>query len=267
MLDVLDAQLLGPDDTPYAGGVFDLVVTFPSRYPLEPPNVKFRTKIYHPNISHDGNICLDVLNLPPKGSWSPASSLRTVLLSIQLLLSEPNPNDPLDADAAREYLSNKQLFLSRAAELTRRCAVPGRAPASNTQQGSAAAMAASSEDNQPLELGPAGRIPTATSQPIGAEAAPGQGAGSKAGSCETQATSERPIAPSAPCGAEGTAGPAHAGSAEAPVLQNLQDPSSVNRHVAPAGQIAPAGGSVKRPGATAQGPPGSRLSLSKRSKS
>ncbi len=118
----------------------------------------------------------------------------------------------------------------------------------------------------PPDVDPTGRIATATGQPLGAEAVPRQGAGSKAGSCEAQTTSERPIASSAPSGAEAKAGPTHAGTVEALALQNLQDPSSVNKQLAPAGQNAPAGGSVKRPGAPACGPPGSRLSLSKRGK-
>lgn len=54
---------------------------------MAPPKVRFLTKIYHPNIDKLGRICLDIL----KDKWSPALQIRTVLLSIQALLSAPNP--------------------------------------------------------------------------------------------------------------------------------------------------------------------------------
>lgn len=79
-------------------GVFELDVTLTDRYPFEPPLIRFKTPIFHPNIDGGGRICLDVLNLPPKGSWKPSWNISTVLTSIQLLMSHPNPDDPLMAD-------------------------------------------------------------------------------------------------------------------------------------------------------------------------
>jgi len=63
---------------------------------MNPPKVIFCTKIYHPNIDNLGRICLDIL----KDKWSPALQIRSVLLSIQALLSSPNPDDPLNNEAA-----------------------------------------------------------------------------------------------------------------------------------------------------------------------
>ncbi len=60
------------------------------------PKVRFLTKIYHPNIDKLGRICLDIL----KDKWSPALQIRHVLLSIQALMSTPNPDDPLANDIA-----------------------------------------------------------------------------------------------------------------------------------------------------------------------
>ncbi|EPY89411.1 ubiquitin-conjugating enzyme E2 T [Camelus ferus] len=68
------------------------------RYPFEPPQVRFLTPIYHPNIDSAGRICLDVLKLPPKGAWRPSLNIAAVLTSVQQLMSEPNPDDPLMAD-------------------------------------------------------------------------------------------------------------------------------------------------------------------------
>lgn len=71
-------------------------------YPMQAPKVRFLTKIYHPNIDKLGRICLDIL----KDQWTPALQIRTVLLSIQALLSSPNPKDPLANDVAQQWLSN-----------------------------------------------------------------------------------------------------------------------------------------------------------------
>jgi len=115
---LLDAEVRGADETPYSGGHFKLEVTVPERYPFEPPKVRFMTSIYHPNVDTSGRICLDILNMPPKGGWKPSLNISNVLLSIQLLMSEPNPADPLMADIAQEYSSNRPLFLQKARECT-----------------------------------------------------------------------------------------------------------------------------------------------------
>ena len=50
------------------------------RYPFEPPKVNFVTQIYHPNIDDQGRICLDLLKMPPKGSWKPSQNLSTGII-------------------------------------------------------------------------------------------------------------------------------------------------------------------------------------------
>eukprot|EP00929_Paragymnodinium_shiwhaense_P113836 TRINITY_DN82120_c0_g1_i1.p1 TRINITY_DN82120_c0_g1~~TRINITY_DN82120_c0_g1_i1.p1 ORF type:complete len:202 (-),score=45.01 TRINITY_DN82120_c0_g1_i1:218-823(-) len=104
-------HLKGPDGTPYAGGKFSIDIAIPADYPYNPPQMKFDTKIWHPNISSQtGAICLDVLGK----EWSPALTIRTALLSIQALLSAPEPDDPQDAEVAEMYKSNRPLFLQTA---------------------------------------------------------------------------------------------------------------------------------------------------------
>jgi len=68
------------------------------RYPFEPPSIQFVTPIYHPNIDSSGRICLDTLNMPPKGAWKPSLNIPTVLSTVRLLLEHPNPDDGLMAD-------------------------------------------------------------------------------------------------------------------------------------------------------------------------
>ncbi|XP_072804952.1 ubiquitin-conjugating enzyme E2 T [Vicugna pacos] len=117
-MDDLRAQILGETNTPYEKGVFKLEVNIPERYPFEPPQVRFLTPIYHPNIDSAGRICLDVLKLPPKGAWRPSLNIAAVLTSVQQLMSEPNPDDPLMADISSEFKYNKPVFLQNARQWT-----------------------------------------------------------------------------------------------------------------------------------------------------
>lgn len=100
------ATIEGPVGTPYEGGHFKLEIEFPSDYPFKPPQIKFITKIFHPNIGTDGNVCLDIL----KKEWSPILTISKVLLSISSLLGDPNPSDPLNAEAAKCLKEDKALY-------------------------------------------------------------------------------------------------------------------------------------------------------------
>jgi len=107
-------KVFGPNDSPYENGKFDLELFLPEEYPMAPPKVRFMTKIFHPNIDKLGRICLDIL----KDKWSPALQIRTVLLSIQALLSAPNPDDPLANDVAQLWKQNEAQAIRTAKEWT-----------------------------------------------------------------------------------------------------------------------------------------------------
>lgn len=110
--------IIGPEESPYANGQFKLELFLPADYPMAPPKVRFLTRIYHPNIDRLGRICLDIL----KDKWSPALQIRTVLLSIQALLSAPNPDDPLNNEAAELWKTQENTAVERAREWTRQYA-------------------------------------------------------------------------------------------------------------------------------------------------
>ena len=112
------ATIMGPDDSPYTGGVFFLNIHFPPDYPFKPPKVTFTTKIYHANINSNGSICLDIL----KDQWSPALTISKVLLSISSLLTDPNPDDPLVPEIAHLYKNNRAQHDQTAREWTQRYA-------------------------------------------------------------------------------------------------------------------------------------------------
>ncbi len=87
----------GVAGTPYEGMQFRLSLRFPATYPYAAPAVRFETACFHPNVDQHGNICLDIL----KDKWSAVYNVRTVLLSVQALLAEPNVDSPLNAYAAQ----------------------------------------------------------------------------------------------------------------------------------------------------------------------
>ncbi|XP_012870560.1 PREDICTED: ubiquitin-conjugating enzyme E2 C-like isoform X2 [Dipodomys ordii] len=79
----------------YEGLRYKLSLEFPSGYPYNAPSVKFLRPCYHPNGDTQGNICLDIL----KDKWPATYDVRTILLSIQSLLGEPNIKSPLNTHA------------------------------------------------------------------------------------------------------------------------------------------------------------------------
>lgn len=110
------AVIKGSDDSPYQGGKYQIDIVLGDKYPYNPPKMKFDTKIWHPNISSQtGAICLDIL----KDEWTPALSIRTALLSLQALMTAPEPTDPQDAVVAKEYMDNRELFIKNAKEWTK----------------------------------------------------------------------------------------------------------------------------------------------------
>lgn len=100
------ATIIGPSSSPYSGGIFNLSIDIPETYPLKPPKIKFVTPILHPNINSTGSICLDILNK----NWSPVLKISKVLLSISSLLTDPNPDDPLDKPLAELFKKNKEKY-------------------------------------------------------------------------------------------------------------------------------------------------------------
>ncbi|WVQ98104.1 hypothetical protein IAU59_005226 [Kwoniella sp. CBS 9459] len=106
--DVLNFTLtITPDEGIYKGGVFKFTFVISAGYPHEPPKVRCTQKIYHPNLDLEGNVCLNIL----REDWKPVLNLSSVMIGIQYLFLEPNPDDPLNKDAAEDLRRNKEGFI------------------------------------------------------------------------------------------------------------------------------------------------------------
>ncbi|KAI9188384.1 hypothetical protein H9P43_002775 [Blastocladiella emersonii ATCC 22665] len=111
----------GPAGSPYEGGVFKFDLDLSLDYPFKAPKLKLITKIYHPNVDDDGSICMGVLKAE---AWKPSSKVIDVLLSLQNLIGEPNPDDPLSAHKAEQYRTNRPEFDRLAREHVAKYAKP-----------------------------------------------------------------------------------------------------------------------------------------------
>lgn len=99
---IWNAVILGPKDTVWEGGCFKLTMEFPNNYPTSPPVVKFVTPVFHPNIYSDGKICLDILDK----AWTPMYNASGILVSLQVLLTNPNPDSPANTYCAKLFKEN-----------------------------------------------------------------------------------------------------------------------------------------------------------------
>ncbi|CAA6663228.1 unnamed protein product [Spirodela intermedia] len=123
------ATIIGPNDSPYSGGLFAVSIHFPQTTPSSPPRstpsplsaagVAFKTRVFHPNVNSHGNICLDIL----KEQWSPALTISKVLLSICSLLTDPNPDDPLVPEIAHLCKTDRLRYEATARSWTQKYAM------------------------------------------------------------------------------------------------------------------------------------------------
>nr|CAD1834442.1 unnamed protein product [Ananas comosus var. bracteatus] len=95
-----------PDEGYYLGGTFIFTFQVSPSYPHEPPKVKCKTKVYHPNIDLEGNVCLNIL----REDWKPVLNINTIIYGLNLLFSQPNDEDPLNHDAAAVLRDNPRMF-------------------------------------------------------------------------------------------------------------------------------------------------------------
>ena len=109
---IWDCIIFGPENSVWENGVFKLEMKFTEEYPNKPPHVLMKTKVFHPNFYFNGEICIDIL----KDQWSPIYDIKSILTSIQSLLTDPNPLSPANVEAAKLYNDNIQEYNKKVKE-------------------------------------------------------------------------------------------------------------------------------------------------------
>lgn len=113
-----DIEIDGFEGSLYHGYVLRAEMIFPGDYPISPPKLKFVTPMFHPNIYKDGLVCISILHTnsepflsePATDQWTPIHSIRTILLSVVLLLNEPYLDSPANVDASKCYRASKEEY-------------------------------------------------------------------------------------------------------------------------------------------------------------
>ncbi|KAG5644285.1 hypothetical protein DXG03_008771 [Asterophora parasitica] len=145
MLDVTGI-IEGPEGTPYAGGYFKVKFKFTEEFPAAPPKCWFATKIFHPNVSNTGEICVNTL----KKDWKSTYGIEHILVTVKCLLIYPNPESALDEEAGKLLLENYSSYCDRAKLITSVHATPRKRPvefdtpsvsSSSTQEGTSSTSA------------------------------------------------------------------------------------------------------------------------------
>jgi ubiquitin-conjugating enzyme E2 S len=117
----VSADIAGPEDTPYHQGVFRVKLELPSDFPVSAPKGYFLTKIFHPNVSPAGEICVNTL----KSDWDPRRwSFVHILHVIRCLLAEPFPESALNEEAGRMFMEDYDQYCHHAKLYTSVHAIP-----------------------------------------------------------------------------------------------------------------------------------------------
>ncbi|XP_953526.1 ubiquitin-conjugating enzyme E2, putative [Theileria annulata] len=120
----------GPSETPYEGGIFTVIMTFPEDFPNNPPEMFFKNQMWHPNIYPDGRVCISILHPPgsdryneqelPNERWRPILGVETILISVISMLGEPNLESPANVDAGVQLKNDPKEYRKKVKMLTRK---------------------------------------------------------------------------------------------------------------------------------------------------
>jgi len=144
----VQAEIDGPAGTPYEGGVFRMKLVLSSDFPQVPPKGYFLTKIFHPNISKSGEICVNTL----KKDWKPNLGLRHVLLVIRCLLIEPFPESALNEEAGKMLMEDYEGYARHAQLMTSIHALKPKGGATKTAAEGGKAGPADAQAGTPLSV-------------------------------------------------------------------------------------------------------------------
>ncbi|KAF8592333.1 hypothetical protein K439DRAFT_1625731 [Ramaria rubella] len=147
-------RFYGPAETPFAGGVWRIHVELPDQYPYKSPSIGFMNKIFHPNIDElSGSVCLDVINQ----TWSPMFDMINIFeVFLPQLLRYPNPNDPLNGEAAALLMRHPKEYEQKVKDYVQRFA---------TKEAADATGGAEDDDDKDEELSDIGSFSDGDNEP------------------------------------------------------------------------------------------------------
>ncbi|CAK7209498.1 Ubiquitin-conjugating enzyme subunit [Sporothrix bragantina] len=117
----ISLMVINPDSA-FHGGYFNGEIRFSTEYPYKPPVFRFIPTIFHPNVYPDGRLCISILHSPGDDAlsgeqagerWSPLQGVESVMLSILLLLDNPEINSPANVDASVMYRDHPVEYKAR----------------------------------------------------------------------------------------------------------------------------------------------------------
>eukprot|EP01091_Cochliopodium_minus_P006239 TRINITY_DN16115_c0_g1_i1.p1 TRINITY_DN16115_c0_g1~~TRINITY_DN16115_c0_g1_i1.p1 ORF type:complete len:213 (+),score=72.34 TRINITY_DN16115_c0_g1_i1:98-736(+) len=114
------AIITGPKDTPFEGGRFKIKLVLGNEFPKVPPKGYFITKIFHPNVAENGEICVNTL----KRDWKETLGIQHIVITIKCLMIEPNPDSALNEDAGKLLLEEYETYFNRAKMYTKIHSMP-----------------------------------------------------------------------------------------------------------------------------------------------
>jgi len=120
--------IMGPPATFYEGGYFKARMEFPDQYPHKPPKLKFTSKMWHPNVHTNGNVCISILHdgedefgyEKANERWTPVHTVESILISVISMLADPNDESPANIDAAKQWREDREGFKKEVAKCVRR---------------------------------------------------------------------------------------------------------------------------------------------------
>jgi ubiquitin-conjugating enzyme E2 S len=152
----ITAEIVGPEGTPFEGGVFKIKLVLPSDYPQAPPKGHFLTKIFHPNIAKTGEICVNTL----KKDWKADLGIGHVLQVVRCLLINPFPESALNEEAGKLCMEEYESYFKRAQMMTEVHAAAKKGEASGAVvgeggEGSLSEQGGEKRQKQPIDAGKA----------------------------------------------------------------------------------------------------------------
>eukprot|EP00164_Ancoracysta_twista_P002295 GFYU01003036.1.p1 GENE.GFYU01003036.1~~GFYU01003036.1.p1 ORF type:complete len:160 (+),score=27.03 GFYU01003036.1:112-591(+) len=105
----------GKSGTIWEGGVYKLNLEFTEDYPSKPPKCRFTPPLFHPNVYPSGTVCLSILN--EEEAWKPTITVKQIMLGIQDLLDNPNPDSPAQAESYSMYMNDRASYNKRVRQI------------------------------------------------------------------------------------------------------------------------------------------------------